>query len=81
MKDNNVGSPSIIFNRYHEKDKTVIRNAEMIRKNIEPRPCKKVVGYDANACISGQSCKICQRDSIHDDWKAMVLKSNGAVKW
>ena len=49
MKDNNVGGPSIIFNRYHEKDKTFIRNAEMIRKNIEPKPCKKVVGHDANA--------------------------------
>ena len=44
MKDNNVGGPSILFNRYHEKDKTFIRNAEMIRKNIEPKPCKNVVG-------------------------------------
>ena len=32
MKDNNVGGPSIIFNRYHETDKTFIRNAEMTRK-------------------------------------------------
>ena len=31
-KDNNVGGPSIIFNRYHETDKTFIRNAEMTRK-------------------------------------------------
>ena len=50
-KYNNVGGPSNIFNRYHEKDKTVIRNAEMIRKNTEPRPCKKVVGYDANGTV------------------------------
>ena len=49
MKDNNVGVPSIIFNRYHEKDKTFIRKEEMTRKNLEPKPCKKVVGYDANA--------------------------------
>ena len=49
MKDNNVGGPSIIFNRYHEKDKTFIRKAEMTKKNLEPKPCKKVVGYDANA--------------------------------
>ena len=40
MKDNNVGGPSIIFNRYHE---------EMTRKNLEPKPCEKVVGYDANS--------------------------------
>ena len=32
MKDNNVGGPSMIFNRYHETDKTFIRNAEMTRK-------------------------------------------------
>ena len=32
MKDNNVGGPSIIFNRYQETDKTFIRNAEMTRK-------------------------------------------------
>ena len=49
MKDNNVGGPSIIFNRYHEKDKTNIRNVEMRKKGQEPKPCKKIVGYDANA--------------------------------
>ena len=65
MKDNNVGGPSIIFNRYHEKDETFIRNAEMSGKNLE----------------SGLTCRICQRDNIHDDWKATTLKSNGVVKW
>ena len=45
MKNNNVGGPSIIFNRYHEKDKTCIRNAKITRKNLEPQPCKKVVGF------------------------------------
>jgi hypothetical protein len=49
MKDNNVCGPSIIFNRYHEKDKTNIRNVEMRKKGQEPKPCKKIVGYDANA--------------------------------
>ncbi|CAB4020669.1 Hypothetical predicted protein, partial [Paramuricea clavata] len=29
MKDNNVGGPSIIFNRYHEKGKSFIRKEEM----------------------------------------------------
>jgi hypothetical protein len=28
MKDNNLGSPSIIFNRYHEKEKSFIREVE-----------------------------------------------------
>ena len=49
MKDKNFRRPSIIFNRYHEKDETRIRDEEMTRKNLEPKPCKKVVGYDANA--------------------------------
>ena len=43
MKDNNVGGPSVIFNRYHEKDKTNICNVEMRKKGQEPKPCKKIV--------------------------------------
>ncbi|KAJ8050420.1 Zinc finger protein MSN4 [Holothuria leucospilota] len=42
FRDNLVGGPSIIFNRYQEKGKTFIRNNP---KHI----CQKVVGYDANA--------------------------------
>ena len=38
MKDN-VGDPSIIFNRYHEKNKTNICNVEMRAKGREPKPC------------------------------------------
>ena len=49
MKDNNVGGPSIIFNRYHEKDKTKKQNLEMRAEGKEPNSCKKVVRYDANA--------------------------------
>jgi hypothetical protein len=49
MKSNNVGGPSIIFNRYHEKGNTPIREGEMRAKEREPKPCKKVVGYAANA--------------------------------
>ncbi len=40
MKDNTVGGPSIIFQRYHKADKTRIRGGKL---------CKKVVGFDANA--------------------------------
>lgn len=36
------GGPAIIFNRYHERDTTFIRQ----NKN---KLCKKIVGYDANA--------------------------------
>ena len=41
FKINIVGGPSIIFNRYHEQDKTFIRNGT--------KPCKKIWGADANA--------------------------------
>ena len=49
MKANNVVEPSIIFNRCHEKDKTFIREVQMRWKGEKPKPCQKVVGYDANA--------------------------------
>ena len=42
FKENIVGGPSIIFNRYHEAGKTFIRN--------DPnKACQKIIGYDANA--------------------------------
>ena len=41
IKNNIVGGPSIVFNRYHEKNKTYIRNG--------PSTCKKIIGFDANA--------------------------------
>ena len=41
LKDSIVGGPSIIFNRYHEANKTYIRNGKKL--------CKKIIGYDANA--------------------------------
>ena len=40
MRDNIVGGPSIIFHRYQERDKTLIKG-----KNV----CKKVIGFDANS--------------------------------
>ena len=41
LKDSIVGGPSIIFNRYHEANKTRIRDGDKL--------CKKIIGYDANA--------------------------------
>ncbi len=41
LKDSIVGGPSIIFHRYHEANKTKIRDGDKF--------CKKIIGYDANA--------------------------------
>ena len=46
VKDNIVGGPSIIFHRYHEKGVTTLRQNEY---GEAVRPCRSIVGYDANA--------------------------------
>ena len=46
IKDNNTGGPSIISHRYHEADKTQLREAE---EGEAAKLCQKIVGYDANA--------------------------------
>ena len=40
FKENIVGGPSIIFNRYHKSGKTFIQNNPN-------KPCQKIIGYDA----------------------------------
>ncbi|GMF36106.1 unnamed protein product [Phytophthora lilii] len=40
MKANIASGPSIVFNRYANRNETKIRGG---------KPCKKVIGYDANA--------------------------------
>ncbi|XP_070567231.1 uncharacterized protein [Ptychodera flava] len=40
FKSNIIRGPSLIFHRYHEAGKTVVRNK---------KPCKRIIGYDANA--------------------------------
>ena len=49
FKDNIVGGPSIVFTRYHEKNKTFIRQNK-------DKLCQSIVGYDANSlylyCLS-----------------------------
>jgi hypothetical protein len=42
IKNNIIGGLNIIFNRYHEVGETFIRN------NLS-KPCRKIVGFDANA--------------------------------
>ncbi|XP_031574896.1 uncharacterized protein LOC116308572 [Actinia tenebrosa] len=49
FKKNMVGGPSIIFHRYHEKDKTKIREVEVKTKGVKAKTCQKIVGYDADA--------------------------------
>ena len=49
FKENNCGGLSIIFHRYHEKGKTVIREQEMSAMGKEAKSCQNIEGYDANA--------------------------------
>ena len=46
VKENIVGGPSIIFHRYHETGVTTLRRNEY---GEAARPCRAIVGYDANA--------------------------------
>ena len=46
VKDGIVGGPSIVFQRYHEKGVTKIRQTEY---GETARMCGSIVGYDANA--------------------------------
>ena len=46
VKANIVGGPSIIFHRYHETGVTTLRRNEY---GEAARPCRAIVGYDANA--------------------------------
>ena len=45
LKEAVVGGPSLVFTRYHEVGVTKIRSHRI----AEPRLCKNIVGYDANA--------------------------------
>ena len=45
LKEAVVGGPSLVFTRYHEVGVTGIRSHRI----AEPRLCKNILGYDANA--------------------------------
>ena len=45
LKEAVVGGPSLVFTRLHEVDVTGIRSHQI----AEPRLCKNILGYDANA--------------------------------
>ena len=55
LKDSIVGGPSIIFNRYHQANKTYIRNLDKL--------CKTIIGYDANTY--GPYLQKCQQVSMN----------------
>jgi hypothetical protein len=85
MKDNNVGGPSIIFNRYHEKEKSSIRKEEMRARGKESKSCKNVVGYDANALYlwaimqdmpTGQYTRRMEEDGFKKWWSGKM-----AIEW
>ena len=67
VKRNIIGGPSIIFKRYHEADKSFIRGNP-------PKPCKKIIGFDANAlylhCL-GKEMPVGSfvRRSLNDEFK------------
>jgi hypothetical protein len=54
-KNNIVGNPSIVFHRYHEKNKTFTRPAEY----IDPKSCQLIYGVNAKLCIFGVLCRRC----------------------
>ena len=53
LRDNNVGGPSIVFHRFHEKDVPTISDVvckdEKYILQKEGKLIKKIVGFDANA--------------------------------
>ena len=66
LKEAVVGGPSLVFTRYHEVGVTKIRSHRI----AEPRFCKNILGYDANAlylstmlrdmpCGKGRACRAC----------------------
>ena len=67
VKRNIIGGPSIIFKRYHEADKSFIRGNPQ-------KPCKKIIGFDANAlylhCL-GKEMPVGSfvRRSLNDEFK------------
>ena len=43
------GGPSIVFTRFHEAGVTRIRSHEKTVGRQQAKPCKRILGYDANA--------------------------------
>ena len=77
FKNNIVGGPSIIFNRYQEKDKTFIRGG---------KPCKRVWGADANALYlwalaQDMPCGYYVRRKAESNFKKEDYFNKASVEW
>ena len=66
MRDNVVGGASIIFHRYQERDKTLIKG-----KNV----CKKVIGFDANSLYP-----YCMAKDMPTGYYTLQIEVNGYRK-
>ena len=72
-----VGGASIIFHRYQEAGKTLIKD-----KNL----CQKVMGFDANAlylsCVGQEMCTgpYTLREK-KEDYKKSIKYSQEAIQW
>jgi hypothetical protein len=76
-KKNTVGSPSLVFHRYHQKNVTKIREVEL---GEEARYCRRVLGVDANAlylyCVMGDMPVGLARRRFEEDDFALNEKRN-----
>ena len=77
FKSNIVGGPSIIFQRYHERDKTFIRGG---------KPCKRVWGADANslylwALAQDMPCGYYARRSSETNFRKQDFFNKSSIEW
>jgi very-short-patch-repair endonuclease len=77
FKNNIVGGPQIIFQRYHERDKTFIRGG---------KPCKRVWGADANALYlwalaQDMPCGYYARRSSETNFRKQDFFNKSSIEW
>ena len=73
LKEPVVGGPSLVFTRYHEVGATGVRS----HRFAEPRLCKSILGYDANALYLSTMIREmpCGKESVvhyDDEYQAKV---------
>ena len=86
MKANLTGGPSIIFTRYHERNKTKIRKNEI---GEHAKFCKSIAGYDANSlylsCFGKKfpcgDFKVRFAPDFKIEKRPRLCYSKGAIEW
>ena len=76
-----VGGASLVFHRYHEKGVTTLRQNEY---EEAARPCRSIVGYDANALYLWSLVQDMPMGGIRDDGKRTTSGPNrhrGTDRW